>query len=1084
MYGKGRRSGLCVGVLLLSLLVFSAGAEAKTYYVTQNGGGDKGGGDWNNALDEGGLRNKLKESENGDVFWVAKGIYRPSGEKDLNASFVLKEGVKLYGGFKGDEASLEARDPKSNVTVLTGDLDGDDKRDGNGATPKAGDIVGENSYTVVRSSKCTAAAVLDGFTVCGGIGEKGKVENHAGGMHNIESSPTITRCVFSGNKAVRYMGSGAGMCNSNGSNPVISYCTFSGNMSEPVKCAGGMYNGSSSPTVTHCAFSGNIGYAGGMLNDGGNPVITQCNFSDNEAGPGRAHGGGMYNGRGKPLVSHCIFSRNKTSIQFSSGGGMHNAEKSEAVVTHCTFSENTALKGYGGGMFNMGTSRPTIAYCTFSENNVGDGSGGGMYNDDRSTPTVSCCVFSGNKAKGANAKGGGMFNHSQSEPTVVNCTFSGNSADKGSPNNKVTERPWGGLGGGMCNFERSKPKVINCTFFRNRGSVEGSPEGSGGGIYNALKSEPTMINCILWDNGTEIVNEKNVTLTPKNCVIQGWTEGGAGVTSADPKLGGLKDNGGPTLTHALPSDSIAVDAGTLEGLSANIRDLVSVDQRGYKRTDAKPDIGAYEFMQQPMPVPTKFAIELSWNAGGSVKHKGAAVTSPFRTEVASGDSVAFDITANPGFVIGTLKDNGTDVKDAAGKVSYRYSLDNVTAAHTLSVTFRASAPVVPTKFAIQVSWNAGGSVKHKGAAVTSPFKTEVASGDSLAFDVTANPGFVIGTLTDNGTDVRDAAGKVSYRYALDNVTAAHTLSVTFKASASVVPTKFAVQVSWNAGGSVKHKGAAVTSPFKTEVASGDSLAFDVTANSGFVIGTLADNGTAVADAAGKSDYRYALDNVTAAHTLSVSFKASASNPPASSDPKPNEPQKPDPEKPSPSPAPNQPLPPESSDVPLPDIPISPERWVAEVVPESGKPGTLRFTLTTSIEAQQPIAFFSSRMRDIVEGTLRTELSLEGQRTSLALAVSGRDTALGGSPRRYGLKLTGNVLEGNLSSTAITALQYRLEGDSKIHSVSLPEAGIPISKMQRNQSPQQNKSSSGGCETGLGFSSILLALSAFVIRRGK
>ena len=899
-------------------------------------------------------------------------------------------------GSRGDETSLESRRPEVDVTVLTGDLDGDDKRDGNGATPKAGDIVGENSYTVVRSSKCTAAAVLDGFTVCGGIGEKGKVENHAGGMHNIESSPTITRCVFSGNKAVRYMGSGAGMCNSNGSNPVISYCTFSGNMSEPVKCAGGMYNGSSSPTVTHCAFSGNIGYAGGMLNDGGNPVITQCNFSDNEAGPGRAHGGGMYNGRGKPLVSHCIFSRNKTSIRFSSGGGMHNAEESEAVVTHCTFSENTAATGYGGGMFNMGTSRPTIAYCTFSENNVGDGSGGGMYNDDRSHPTVSCCVFSGNKANGANAKGGGMFNQNGSEPTVVNCTFSGNSADKGSPNNKVTERPWGGLGGGMCNFERSKPKVINCTFFRNRGSVEGSPEGSGGGIYNALKSEPTMINCILWDNGTEIVNEKNVTLTPKNCVIRGWTEGGAGVTSADPKLGDLKDNGGPTHTHALLTDSAALDAGTLEGLSAHIRDLVSVDQRGYRRTDGKPDIGAYEHVQQPAPVPTKFDVQVSWNAGGSVRHKGAAVTSPFKTEVTSGDSVEFDITADPGFVIGTLTDNGTDVRDAAGKSNYRYALNNVTAAHTLSVTFKASASVVPTKFAVQVSWNAGGSVKHKGAAVTSPFKTEVASGDSVAFDITANPSFVIGTLTDNGIDVRDAAGK--------------------------------------------------------------------------------------------SDYRYALNNVTAAHALSVSFKASASNPPASSDPKPNEPQKPDPEKPAPSPAPNQPLPPESSDVPpaatLPDIPISPERWVAEVVPESGKPGTLRFTLTTSIEAQQPITFFSSRMRNIVEGTLRTELSLGGQKASLALAVAESDAALGGSPRRYGLKLTGNVLEGNLSSTAITALQYRLEGDSKIHSVSLPEAGIPISKMQRNQSPQQNKSSSGGCEMGLGFSSILLALSAFVVRRGK
>ena len=96
---------------------------------------------------------------------MAKGIYRPSGEKDRNASFILKEGVKLYGGFKGDETSLEARRPDANVTVLTGDLDGDDKRDRNGATPKAGDIVGENSYTVVRSSKCTAAAMSVSCTI-------------------------------------------------------------------------------------------------------------------------------------------------------------------------------------------------------------------------------------------------------------------------------------------------------------------------------------------------------------------------------------------------------------------------------------------------------------------------------------------------------------------------------------------------------------------------------------------------------------------------------------------------------------------------------------------------------------------------------------------------------------------------------------------------------------------------------------------------------------------------------------------------------------------------------------------------------
>ena len=123
----------------------------------------------------------------------------------------------------------------------------------------------------------------------------------------------------------------------------------------------------------------------------------------------------------------------------------------------------------------------------------------------------------------------------------------------------------------MYNKENSKPAIVNCTFFGNR--VSG--KGGGGGIYNGERSSPSVINCILWNNGTEMTDANHVNLTLKNCVIQGWTEGGAGVTSADPKLGGLKDNGGPTQTHALPSGSIAVNAGTLEGLSANIRDLVS-----------------------------------------------------------------------------------------------------------------------------------------------------------------------------------------------------------------------------------------------------------------------------------------------------------------------------------------------------------------------------------------------------------------------------------------------------------------------------------------------------------------------------
>lgn len=59
--------------------------------------------------------------------------------------------------------------------------------------------------------------------------------------------------------------------------------------------------------------------------------------------------------------------------------------------------------------------------------------------------------------------------------------------------------------------------------------------------------------------------------------------------TSDPKLLPLADNGGPTQTHALAPDSLAIDAGNN---NANL----PTDQRGYPRVvGVRADIGAYEF---------------------------------------------------------------------------------------------------------------------------------------------------------------------------------------------------------------------------------------------------------------------------------------------------------------------------------------------------------------------------------------------------------------------------------------------------------------------------------------------------------
>jgi hypothetical protein len=68
----------------------------------------------------------------------------------------------------------------------------------------------------------------------------------------------------------------------------------------------------------------------------------------------------------------------------------------------------------------------------------------------------------------------------------------------------------------------------------------------------------------------------------------------SGVSTADPKLGPLQDNGGPTLTMAPGVGSAALNVGTAVGEPA-------VDQRGAAR-GANPDLGAVEVVSPLTPV--------------------------------------------------------------------------------------------------------------------------------------------------------------------------------------------------------------------------------------------------------------------------------------------------------------------------------------------------------------------------------------------------------------------------------------------------------------------------------------------------
>ena len=143
---------------------------------------------WANACE---LRYALTQSVSGQEIWAAAGTYKPTGDTDRTATFQLKNGVAVYGGFPttGDPGFAD-RDSAANVTVLSGDLNGNDA----GVTNN-----GENSYHVVTGAN---GATLDGVTISGGNANGSSPNDFGGGMYNSSSSPTLTNVTFSGNSAL------------------------------------------------------------------------------------------------------------------------------------------------------------------------------------------------------------------------------------------------------------------------------------------------------------------------------------------------------------------------------------------------------------------------------------------------------------------------------------------------------------------------------------------------------------------------------------------------------------------------------------------------------------------------------------------------------------------------------------------------------------------------------------------------------------------------------------------------------------------------------------------------------------------
>jgi len=317
-------------MILLSAMTLNCFSFCPTWadviYVNGSADGADTGESWKDAYRN--LQSALASAQNGDEIWVAAGVYRPTDGTDRTASFMMRDGVALYGGLLGGEISRDRRDAAAYETVLSGAIGEHGNHD--------------NSYQVIRGAN---DAILDGFTVRGGNANGDSWYSHGGGMYNYQCSPTIANCVFKLNSA----NNGGGMANF-GSVTVID-CLFVDNVASDG--GGGMSNnghgGGSQPTMVNCAFIRNVATnnGGALHNYECSPSITECTFSGNRAN--NYYGGAIYNYYSTQILSNCAFCGNSAPY----GGAIYDwGGWGGREIVNCTFSQNTAVFN-GGGLYNF-----------------------------------------------------------------------------------------------------------------------------------------------------------------------------------------------------------------------------------------------------------------------------------------------------------------------------------------------------------------------------------------------------------------------------------------------------------------------------------------------------------------------------------------------------------------------------------------------------------------------------------------------------------------------------------------------------------------------------------------------------------
>ncbi len=400
-----------------------------------------------------------------------------------------------------------------------------------------------------------------------------------------------------------------------------------------------------------------------------------------------------------------------------------------------------------------------------------------------------------------------------------------------------------GSGGYKYQFAQSTSSTITSGIFYTNGWNESGCSSNGVAAFGTLNSAgtpPCLLNDAthiktIWPTTKDLIVRKRVTVPAgaQNVRVKVAIDDGVSVW-----WNGTNISGGIRMSNDCATENgnfIFTVPAALVKTGENILTArgVWVNQKNYLDMQVLCD--------------RSFTITASAGANGSISPAGAV-------SVPAGTNKAFNITANPGYHVASIKVDGvtTNVETSTSTPpTYAYTFPAVSANHTISATFASNV------YTITATAGLNGSISPAGAV-------SVPHGTNKAFNITANPGYHVASITVDGVTSNVETSPFTpptSSYTFPAVNANHTISAAFALNV------YTITASAGANGLISPAGA-------VSVPHGSNQPFDITANPGYHVASITVDGVTTPIETSPftpptSSYNFTA--VSANHTISASF---------------------------------------------------------------------------------------------------------------------------------------------------------------------------------------------------------------------